>query len=326
MDGLTRKRLGVYLGLSFGLSWALVLIIWRTGGLMNSPLLMQTPGISLAAVLLMLVMLMPALANVLTRLITREGKQDLWLHPARNQKPALWWLIAWFLPGIGTVLGAVIYFLLFPAHFDPALTTLQSQIAQSAPAGTALPSLWLIVLGAFLQALLLSPILNSLFTFGEEFGWRAYLLPKLMPLGGRKAALLSGLVWGIWHAPIIAMGHNYGITYPGYPWLGILAMVWFCLVFSVVFTWLTLKGGSVWPAVIAHAGINGIAAISALVAKGEPNPLLGPMPVGLIGGAAFTLLALVLLLSPNALTPGQEQHRWVARPIQDDSTHPSEAA
>ena len=35
----------------------------------------------------------------------------------------------------------------------------------------------------------------------KELGWRGYLLPKLMPLGEKKALLISGLIWGLWHAP-----------------------------------------------------------------------------------------------------------------------------
>ena len=35
-----------------------------------------------------------------------------------------------------------------------------------------------------------------------------------------------GLTWGLWHAPITMMGHNYGRGYPGFPFTGIF--VWSC--------------------------------------------------------------------------------------------------
>jgi membrane protease YdiL (CAAX protease family) len=38
-------------------------------------------------------------------------------------------------------------------------------------------------------------VLIGLFGFGEEFGWRGYLLPKLMPLGRWKAYVLVGIIW-----------------------------------------------------------------------------------------------------------------------------------
>ena len=52
-----------------------------------------------------------------------------------------------------------------------------------------------------------------------------------MPLGWRKAMLLIGVIWGIWHWPVIFMGYEYGESYSGHPWLGPLLFIWitFCL-------------------------------------------------------------------------------------------------
>ncbi len=148
------------------------------------------------------------------------------------------------------------------------------------------------IIAQIIQAIILAPLINGLATLGEEFGWRAYLLPRLMPLGSHKAMVLLGIIWGVWHWPVIAMGYNYGLDYPGAPWPGLLAMVWFTFVFGTFLGWLTLKAGSVWPAVIAHASINGIGAIGTLLAQGQPNPLLGPTPIGLVVSIPFTVLAL----------------------------------
>ncbi len=98
-----------------------------------------------------------------------------------------------------------------------------------------------------LQALLIAPFINGIPTFGEEFGWRGYLQPKLMDLGTgpRRAVVLTGLIWGVWHWPVILMGHNYGLDYPGAPFLGPLAMVWFTPTVGTLLGWLTFKAGSV---------------------------------------------------------------------------------
>jgi len=77
--------------------------------------------------------------------------------------------------------------------------------------------------------------------------------------------------------------------------------------------WLTLKEGSVWPAVIGHGALNGIAALGLATHKGAPPTLLGPAPTGLIGGLFFTLFALGLLLRPGALRLGKEN--WRPEPI-----------
>ncbi len=192
------------------------------------------------------------------------------------------------------------YFLLFPQHFDSSFQTIRMQIAFSGQDATQVNIPQLILVQS-LFAILIAPILNGLFTFGEEFGWRAYLLPKLQELGTRKALIVSGLIWGVWHWPVIAMGHNYGLGYPGAPWLGMLMMVWVTVAWGVLIGWLALRGKSVWPAVIAHGALNGFAGISLLMAKGDPSPLIGPLPTGVIGSLAFTAAAAWVLFSPKAL-------------------------
>jgi membrane protease YdiL (CAAX protease family) len=307
-----KKRLFLFLALAFGLAWLVALVIYLQGGLAQSPLLIPELNLTLAAALLAGgVMMAPALANLLTRLLTHEGKADLWLKPARFANPWRNWLLAWALPAVLTVLGAALFFLLFPSNFDRELESLRAVL--SAAALDQNVSAWTYLLLNTLQALLLAPILNALFCFGEEFGWRAYLLPKLLPLGERKAALITGVIWGLWHAPVIAMGHNYGLDYPGRPWLGMLAMVLFCAAVGTLLGWLTLKEGSVWPAVIAHGALNGIAGLGLVAVKGAPSVLLGPAPTGILGGLFFTLFALGLLLKPGALEPGKE--KWHPEPI-----------
>ena len=160
---------------------------------------------------------------------------------------------------------------------------------------------WILAIIQLTQGVLIAPILNSIATFGEEFGWRGYLLPKLMPLGGRKAILLIGIIWGIWHWPVIFMGYEYGFKYPGYPWAGPLLFIWVTFGLGIFLGWLTLRGKSIWPAVIGHAAINGIAGAAILAMTGQPNPLLGPLPVGIIGSLGFALVAIAIFISPNAL-------------------------
>lgn len=298
-ENLDLKRIYIYLAITFGLTWGVALIIYLTGGLQNSPILIPGTPISLALVLLAVpVMWSPAIGNILTRLITKEGRKDNYLRPHfKHSWP--YWVAAWFLPGILTIAGMVFFFLLYPNNFDPALGKIQELIDTSMP-GIDI-NVWAIVAVQTIQAMLLAPLLNSFATFGEEFGWRGYLQPKLMPLGGRKTMILMGIIWGVWHWPIILMGHNYGLDYPGAPFLGPLAMVWFCFVVGVFLGWVTLKGNSVWPAVIGHAAINGIASLGVLFIQGTPNPILGPLPVGIIGGFGFTLVALLIYFSPNGL-------------------------
>lgn len=294
------RRVGLFVFFAFLISWATAAVIYFNGALVDSPILVPGTGLSLAYVLLLFpYMWGPAIANVLTRLFTREGGQDLLLG-ANLRRGWPYYLAAWFLPGILTILGAALFFWVFPALYDADLAVYREQVRAATGIDLPMETMVFVVLQTG-QAFLLAPILNVIGTFGEEFGWRGYLQPKLMPLGGRKAVLLVGVIWGVWHWPIIAMGYNYGFEYPGAPWLGPLAMVWFTLVLGVFFGWVTIKSESVWPAVIAHGAVNGIAALGTLFLNAPPNTLLGPAPTGVLASVPFLLLAVLLLALPGAL-------------------------
>lgn len=299
------RRITIFLGLAFGIAWLTGLVIYLTGGLENS--LQIARGLPLALLLLAIpYMWAPAIAHILTRLMTREGWQEVGLRP-HFRKGWQYWLLAWVLPGLMTIVGAAAFFLLFPRYFDSGLARVR--LSMSSTSALAHFSPWVFAAIQTLLAILISPIANALATFGEEFGWRAYLLPRLLPLGWRKAMLLLGVIWGIWHWPVIFMGYEYGFSYTGYPWLGPLLFMWITFCFGVFLAWVTLRAGSVWPAVIGHAAINGIAAIAIFATTGQPNPLLGPLPVGIIGSLGYAVIALVLFFSPGQnVTPSVTQN------------------
>ena len=87
--------------------------------------------------------------------------------------------------------------------------------------------------------------------FGEEFGWRGYLNPKLEQLTGTcGAVIIGGIIWGLWHAPLVAAGYNFGT---GHPALNVLLMCISCVFVNAVLFWLTKKTDSVFPAVLLHS-------------------------------------------------------------------------
>ena len=131
---------------------------------------------------------------------------------------------------------------------------------------------------------------NMIFTFGEELGWRGYLLPRLAPLGEAQAAVIVGIVWGLWHAPVIVLD---GFNYPGYPWMGVGMMVAFTIPTSVIFAWLRLRSGSIWPSALAHAALNAQAGFGLLLLS-RGNSLLRP-PQGVIGIVPLIVFALWLI-------------------------------
>jgi len=152
---------------------------------------------------------------------------------------------------------------------------------------TTMPSSALILPAVFLASLCIGPTINGIFGFGEEFGWRGYLLPKLMPLGKLKAYTVVGVIWGLWHAPLIVVGFNY----PGYPILGIVAMVAMTTAVGIYINELTLKNRSSILAGWIHGAFNGQAYGIWRLLFPHVNPLLGGF-TGVIGTTVWLILGL----------------------------------
>lgn len=293
------QRVGLFVLIAFGISWAVGAIVYVTGGISpESPEVLF--GIPLWYVLVATgYMFAPALSNVLTRLVTGEGWDGLYLRP-RFRRNWRWWVLAWLVPPVLVYLGAALFFALFPQFFDPTLSNVSDILGTGAQSTGELPiGPQQLVLITAIAALTVNTAVNCIATFGEEFGWRGYLLPKLLPLGGRRAVVAVGVIWGVWHWPIILMGYNF----PEAPVLGSLAMVYFTVLVGIFLGWVALRGGSVWPAVIGHAAINANAGIVLLLAHGEPSRLLGPALTGVVASLPLALLALWLLVRSESLAP-----------------------
>lgn len=146
--------------------------------------------------------------------------------------------------------------------------------------------------------ILISPFIIPvlIFAFGEEIGWRGYLLPNLMELMSEKSAvLLSSSLWGIAHAPLIYLGFNYGFDYRFFPFSGILMMTFVCIVLGIWLSYITIKTKSIIPASILHGSINVIGEWPALVTIPGVSRLIGPNPTGVIGISGFVIVAIFLL-------------------------------
>ena len=133
---------------------------------------------------------------------------------------------------------------------------------------------------------------QMIFTFGEEFGWRGYLLPRLAPLGGISAAIITGVIWGLWHAPVIVLD---GYNYPGHPWAGVGVMVIFTVALGMIFAWLRFRSGSVWPSVMGHAAFNAQAGFGVLLLS--PADSLVRAPIGLVGLVPMIAFAIWLAVT-----------------------------
>jgi len=107
-------------------------------------------------------------------------------------------------------------------------------------------------------------------TLGEEYGWRGYLLPHLLPLGEIKATLIVGLVWAAWHLPILLIGLNY----PDQSLIKVLPVFGITvLLMAFPFTWLYVDSrSSVITVAVMHSVLNatGDTFTSARYVSGNP--------------------------------------------------------
>jgi membrane protease YdiL (CAAX protease family) len=113
---------------------------------------------------------------------------------------------------------------------------------------------WLLVGWLIYLTLLLKALPSVLFTLGEEYGWRGYLLPRLLPLGEIRATVLVGLIWGPWHVPLLVAGLNYpGVS----PWLAILVFLFTIVALSFAYAWFYIaSSGSVLVVALLHQSNN----------------------------------------------------------------------
>lgn len=259
---LERKSITLFLIMSFIFSWMLFLAPLTLGDDVDATAKqLATQGLWAIA------MWGPGIAAiVVTLFIAKKPFSSLRLNTLGPKRFYLW---AWLLPAALTILGGAFTLLFGIAKLDLNFTMIRNALS-AAPGGADVPPM-VIVLSQTLLALTLGPFINVLFTMGEELGWRGFLLPHLLPLGQWKAVILSGVIWGVWHAPAIAQGHNY----PGYPILGMFMMIIFCVLLGTIISWMYLNTKSPWVAALAHGAINAIAGLPVLFFEPDFNIAFG---------------------------------------------------
>ena len=113
-------------------------------------------------------------------------------------------------------------------------------------------------------------MVNVPLVWGEEFGWRGYLQPRLLPDRPVLSAVATGLVWGAWHYPLVLAG--YGLFAEGRVREGLMLYPLVCVPLSIFLGWLKSGTGSVWAPCVGHAVHNGVAGTVVLMLfAGGPN-------------------------------------------------------
>jgi len=263
------SKMMMYLVLAFAMAWILQGITIALG----------QPALSTA--LLAVSMYAPLMAVLIVHRGLGTAKTGIGWKP-RLKGHFRYYLAAWFGPAVFSAAGAALYFILFPQQFDPAMGFLLSQI----PAGTALPMpmgtlMALQIAGSVIAA----PLVNTIFALGEETGWRGFMTPWFCQrLGNLKGKVLSGVIWGVWHWPLIIFsGYEYGTGYAGAPWTGLPAMCLFTVVLGIALCWVYEKTDSIWAPALMHGAVNAVAGLGLyFTPAGTTHYLLGPTLAGVV--------------------------------------------
>ncbi|MCF7832117.1 MAG: CPBP family intramembrane metalloprotease [Candidatus Marinimicrobia bacterium] len=285
-DLKTVNRTTLFLTLTFVISFSVAGIFKLLGGTYTNQLSLTVLGV--------IYMFIPALCTIIVKKFIHHEKlkTDLQISFKINK----WFFVAWLLMPIISFLSVGISLLILPdvsfssgmtgmlARFEPFMTPDQMDQMRSAMETLPINAVWLILI----QGLIAGVTVNALAGFGEELGWRGFLLRQFKNMSFIKATLLIGFIWGIWHAPLILMGHNY----PQHPIVGVFMMIIVSTLISVLLVYITIKSRSVIAAAIMHGTMNATAGISIMLINGGND-----LTVGMAGltGILAVLIVIVLL-------------------------------
>ena len=280
---LRTKKILLFILLTFFIAWALVFLFITMGGKVDSI------GIMLLGAAYMFV---PMIVTIVIQkaILKQPLAQPLGISFKVNR----WFFVAWFLPliiafavmGVSLLIPGVTFTPDMSGFMDSLASTLspeQMEQARQQLASMPVHPVWLIVA----LALISGTTTNAILGFGEELGWRGFLLKELGFMGFWKSSALIGFIWGVWHAPLILLGLNY----PQNPQLGVLLMTAWTILIAPLFSYIRIKSRSVIAASIFHGAINAVPGLAIILIAGGSD-----LTVGLTGLAGFIVFALANIL------------------------------
>jgi membrane protease YdiL (CAAX protease family) len=293
------RKVGWFVGLTFLVSWLFIGTYVLLGGRWNS---------AYAPLVGAVYMFMPGTAAV----VVQRGlyKRPIGELMGGRFRLNRWFVVAWLGPP-GVALAALGLSLLMPGatfttSIEPALERFAAMMppdrrayAREQAASLPLHPFWMVLLGG----LIAGPTINAVAGFGEELGWRGFLQRELAPLGFWRACFVIGVIWGIWHAPIILLGHNY----PQHPRIGVALMTLLTVLLSPLFAAVAMRAKSVVAAAVFHGSFNASAGLPLLVVAGGNDLTTGVSGLaGLIVLATINVALFVRGRPTTCVLPGAE--------------------
>jgi membrane protease YdiL (CAAX protease family) len=218
------RAVGIFLLLAFSFAWIPFFMAFATGALdgtqSNSWTMIAGIGFPFGAAVS---------AFIVRQFMTREGYKDVGL---RWRIPLRYYVLAVGLPMLWSSIALAFNLLISGEKF----------VAVPSPPELIMYGVQLIV--------------TALILFGEEFGWRSYLLRKWQSLGTWRALITTSLIWGLWHIPIVMMPSIFIVDDIGSPFIAIPGQIVYVTLLGILIGWIYLKSASIWPAMLMHGVSN----------------------------------------------------------------------
>ena len=297
------RKVLAFLGLAFGISWVGAVAFALAGVDLGS----------LRGTVLVVVVYMwaPAIGAILVQ--WRYGESigvGCGLRRGRLQWVGLAWLVPVALLALTIGIGIALPDVSLTTDYGAFLRDLglpEEEVENSVAVLEGLPVPPFVFLVG--QGLVAGLTINAVAALGEELGWRGLLLRELSPLGFWRLSLLTGVVWGIWHAPLILQGHNF----PDSPVAGVVVMTGWTVAASPVFTYLTVRARSVLAPTVLHGSFNAVSSLSLVYLTGAGAILVGPVGIAGIGAGLLATAACVAhdrYVATDRLTSGDPLTPW----------------
>ncbi len=271
-----RAQVMKYLVWTFAVSWFLQIV---------AAILINNDNAAVGRLVIAVCMFAPALGVLLSGATFSEMG---WKPQIRKNIKTI--LIAWLTPIVLTAAGAALHFLIYPGHFDLSGEYMTASAVTEALEQMQVQGMTYPVGINVISSVSFAPLMNMFLALGEEIGWRGFLYPQLKAkLGKRKGWILGGIVWGVWHWPLIGLiGYEYGTEYPGFPVVGMLLFCVITVGWGILHDQLYERSGSIWvPAPFPRCHQRGgYAAPCGLPAQYRFRHAPWACPDGASGGAA----------------------------------------
>ena len=289
------KNVKLYIAIAYGLIWGAGLVFYLSG----------TNVASFAGATQLLASFCMFIPLVATLICQKSSKEPLLRNVGISWKVNRWWFFGWLIVPLIPLLTILFTHWTIGLSFNVPGVPLGFMNKPVGMVGVTL-----------LSGMVAGVTINALFAFGEEIGWRGYLLKQFEGKNFLTTSIIIGIIWGLWHAPLILLGHNY----PQHPQWGVLMMVVMSIPLSFIIQYFRVKSGSVIVAAVMHGTFNALAGMAYIfIDMNNWNDLIDAS-CGLTGICSLLVVAIAIFLFDRYIT----REHLITRPISIPNTTPHE--